>query len=353
MKIRSLLLAILFLFALNIPLAYAFDFLEENEQEPPLKYLYDRNIAVGLELLENKKYSDAKFEFEKAKFLFPEFPESYINLAIIHINRYEYNQAQEELSQAKKLAKENYPKKYIIFYNLGLCAYQKENYQEAVDYFSQCLELKPGLKEALNGLNLAQQNILRKPEPQEITEREEIDPQTITKTIYAKDLDAISKDSQTPQSHKTLEAMNLLRKASAHFKNNETEKAIDCLQQSISLNPNNPQAHYRLGVIYAYLNNFDLAAEYFEEAIKQDPSFVKSYINLGAAYGKLKNYPEAIRVLNKALKVDKNNAKIYYNLGMIASGAGKVKEAKKHFKKARALASKDNDTALLGKIPKL
>lgn len=80
---------------------------------------------------------------------------------------------------------------------------------------------------------------------------------------------------------------------------------------------------------------------------------MKAYINLGATYGKLKNYPEAIKILNKALKIDKNNPKIYYNLGMIASGIGKTKQAKKYFKKARVLANKNNDTVLLGKIPRL
>ena len=146
------------LFILTLPLAYCF---EQSENKPSLKYLYDRYIAIGIEQLKSSDYDQAKFEFEKARFLFPDLPESYLNLALIEIHRYNYPSAIELLSKAKKLMPENYFDEYIILYNLGLCSYQEKDYLRASHYFSQCLKLKPGLEVAKKGLELSDQNLLK------------------------------------------------------------------------------------------------------------------------------------------------------------------------------------------------
>lgn len=351
MKGKLLILSFLVLLILNLPSAYSYP-PESSEQESSLKYLYDRYLAIGIEYLESKKYSEAKFEFEKARFLIPQLPESYINLAIIQIHRYSYQEASQLLEQAEKLTPENYPKQYIIVYNLGLCSYHQGAFRQAAEYFSKCLELKPGLDTAISGLELSLQKMDQKPKPFVVGEESKQTLRQETKTSYSRELDRLSKSIKTASSKPSpLSATDLLSQASICFKNKQIDEALNLTQQTINLDPTNAQAHYRLGVIYASSNRFEKAINSFEAAIENDPSFLKAYINLGGAYGKLKNYSQAIKVLKKALRIDKNNAKIYYNLGMINVGMGKNRRARKYFQKAKVLAAKDGNAQLLQKIP--
>jgi len=352
MKIKVLLLAVSALLILNLSSLYSQP-VDQNQNESTLKYLYERYMTIGLEYLERKSYEEAKSEFEKAKFLFPELAESYINLAIIQIHRYDYEGAVEILKEAKKLMPTNYPKEDILLYNLGLAYYRQHLYEEAFDYFSQCLKVNPGLKEAATGLELCRQKIDRKPASVEIAYAQE-ESKPVVKSRYRQEIGKILDGfEKIPEADASSPATKLLEEASISFKNNQTEKAIDLIQQSIALDPKNPQAHYRLGVVYAYSNRFDEAASYFEQTIKYDPSFLKAYINLGGVYGKLEQYPQALKILNQALRLDKNNAKIYYNLGMVYAGMGKKRQARKHFEKARVLCQQNGDALLLQKIPKL
>jgi len=324
--------------------------LAQDQEKPSLKYLYDRYIAIGIKQLENSSYDQAKFEFEKAQFFLPDQPESYLNLALIEVHRYNYKEALGLLAKARRLIPENYFDEYIILYNLGLCSYQEENYLRASHYFSQCLKLKPQLEVAKKGLELSDKELNQQLKAFKIPAMIE----TKAETTYSQELERVAKKLNLPKGEDSpSKAAKLLEEASLSFKGNNTEKAIALLKQSISLEPKNPQAHYRLGVIYSYLSRFSEAAVEFEEAIKYDPSFVKAYINLGGVYGKLKDYPQAIASLKKALRIDKDNPKIYYNLGMIKVGMGKKRQAKRDFKKAANLCKKSGDTKLLQKIPEL
>ncbi|MBU1112570.1 MAG: tetratricopeptide repeat protein [Candidatus Omnitrophica bacterium] len=324
---------------------------DQPSQDDSLSYLYDRYISSGLNYLGNKRYSEAEFEFEKARNLNPRRPESYLNLAIIKIHRYDYQLARELLKQALEIMPENYPEEYIILYNLGLCSYQEKDYLQAAEYFSQCLKLNPDLNQALAGLKLCRQNIPGEPFSSSNNNfQEKYNPPA--ETAYPQ-REITADHPVPPSSEAVLSADKLMILASQSFKNNKTEEAISLIEKSLNLNPENPEAHYRLGVIYAYLNNFPEAVTCFEKAIAKAPSLTKAYINLGGVYGKLKDYPKALAVLNQALRLDKNNAKIYYNLGMVHIGMSRKGEAKKYFEKARALCRKNGDALLLQKIPDL
>ena len=133
----------------------------------------------------------------------------------------------------------------------------------------------------------------------------------------------------------------------------ENEKAITLLQESLRINPSYAEAYYRLGIIYANLEQYDKAIENFNNATAIKPDFTSAYINLGAAYAYLKDYNQALKYLDKALSLDKENPKIYYNIGLILLVNKNNKKSAYFLSRAKELSQKNNDTLLLEKIKKL
>ena len=130
----------------------------------------------------------------------------------------------------------------------------------------------------------------------------------------------------------------LVNKASQAFEEKSIEKAIRLFQASIRYNPHNSEAHYRLGVVYAYDHNFKAAIASFKHAIKLRSDFSKAYLNMGSAYGQLKNYKLALLCYHKALAFDKNDPVIYYNIGTLYAALGRQDLSQEYLAKAKELA---------------
>ena len=58
------------------------------------------------------------------------------------------------------------------------------------------------------------------------------------------------------------------------------------LKKAISIRPNDPEAHYDMGVVLSRLGRLDDAMESFIAAIKLKPSFAEAHYNLGSYFCK-------------------------------------------------------------------
>jgi len=145
------------------------------------------------------------------------------------------------------------------------------------------------------------------------------------------------KSSDPKEEINSLCADLLFERGSKAFENKKTREAALLLQASIRYNSHDPQAHYRLGIIYISQKEFEKAIENFKRAIKLKRDFTKAYVNLGSAYGKLKQYKPALSYLQKALSLENKDPVIYYNIGLIYSAMKKPDQAKKYFTKAEEL----------------
>jgi tetratricopeptide (TPR) repeat protein len=90
--------------------------------------------------------------------------------------------------------------------------------------------------------------------------------------------------------------------ASLYGEEDEIRKAVDLLEQSIGIDPENATAHYNMGVCYLKVLKsdlevseiwedkaddeefFELAIVSFQRAIEIDPDFFEAYNNLGTLY---------------------------------------------------------------------
>ena len=61
----------------------------------------------------------------------------------------------------------------------------------------------------------------------------------------------------------------------------ENQKAKECYEKAIEINPNYVDAHYNLGVIFKELGENQKAKDCYEKAIEINPNYVNAHNNLG------------------------------------------------------------------------
>jgi tetratricopeptide (TPR) repeat protein len=82
------------------------------------------------------------------------------------------------------------------------------------------------------------------------------------------------------------------------------ERALNNLDQIISVDPNDAQAHEFRGIAYSELGRHELAIEEFEAAIELEPGRKVDPRRLGKSNFHLGRFPEAIPALDRAINVD-------------------------------------------------
>lgn len=115
--------------------------------------------------------------------------------------------------------------------------------------------------------------------------------------------------------------------ASAYDHMEDSDKAIEYLLKSISVNKNYVAARSNLGRIYTELFQFENAEEQLRTALKIDPNNVNTLINLSRLES-LRNKPDlAKQYITKAIDNEPNNAVAHYNLGNTYQQMGEFKKS--------------------------
>ena len=152
----------------------------------------------------------------------------------------------------------------------------------------------------------------------------------------------------------------------AYLTKNENEKAIKCLQKTLSIlkkEDNDVVLRYAsinmtLGVVYAKISKYAFAEKYFKKAISiynnnnmnQCLDNLKCIVNLGNVYANerkyeiaINYYEQAISMYNKMkIKNNADNAGFYMNLGIAYVGINDYDNAIKIYKKAISIIKKIN-----------
>jgi tetratricopeptide (TPR) repeat protein len=84
------------------------------------------------------------------------------------------------------------------------------------------------------------------------------------------------------------------------------QKAADCFQKIIELDPRNYRAYYNLGITYYDMDMPEKALEMYRKAIqlKSDNKFV--HYNMGLVFEETGRFQKALKAYNRALKIDKH-----------------------------------------------
>ena len=92
----------------------------------------------------------------------------------------------------------------------------------------------------------------------------------------------------------------------------EYDKAIECYQKAIEINPDFADAYYNMGIAYRHKENYDKAIECYQKVIEIDPEDADAYNNMGVAYCQKGMKISAADYLYKAglLYLEQNNRQL-------------------------------------------
>ena len=103
---------------------------------------------------------------------------------------------------------------------------------------------------------------------------------------------------------------------------------------AVAKRPENPRAHYNLGVVLAQAGRGGEAIGHYDQALRIKPDYAEAHCNLGITLTQSGRVPEAIEHLEHALRVAPDFPDAHCNLGIALAQAGRVQEALGHFEQA-------------------
>lgn len=252
------------------------------------------------------------------------------NLGFVLLKANNYKQACQVFL---KLAKSDYNKKYIAYYNIAYCYFQlndnplalkyidlsindfphfdrayllqgeiysKElNYQEAKNSYLNCLKINPDSIEAHNNLGVVYSKL----------SMDELSLKEFKTANSLQSNKAIEKNLGFAMAHNSL--------GNLYFKQNKFDQAKQEYLKALEIDPKQSQTYFNLGVLYQNQNDNDKAINAYNLAIKLKPDYYKAYNNLGVIYMQQKKTNQARDCFNKCLKFNHNYQDAITNIKLL------------------------------------
>lgn len=211
--------------------------------------------------------------FKKVTKTQPDQAEGFVQLAVMHVNLEQFQEAVEALRQAVKRK----PDDECYFLLSTLLAIRLNRWQEGLEAANAAIRLNPNYSEAYTSLGYALMKL------------------------------------------------------------NRFEEAIKAHQQAIKLKPDAAIAHYRLGETYAFADRLQEAADAYQQALNLDPDDPQKIMTLGAAFTYLGRHQEAIELLQRAVKLQPDYVAAHYQLGVALARDNQFSESLDAFRETIAL----------------
>ena len=185
--------------------------------------------------------------------------------------------------------------------NNGSLTYQEQ--AKAISTFPY----RDGFYRVFSQTNLALANTLASQSPRGSSPSAEVS-RNITTLIQQSINSARAATTVAPQSYVNWQNLSSIYRGLIGFGQNAESFAIATAQQSINLDPNNPQQYISLGGIYYQLGQWDNAQNQFQIAIALKPDYANSHYNLGHALeqkGDLQNALIQYQIVRSLVAQDK------------------------------------------------
>ena len=137
------------------------------------------------------------------------------------------------------------------------------------------------------------------------------------------------------------QARSLVDEGKELYRTDQDEKAVERFLEAIKLDPDQAEAHFRLGLAYDAVGKEQEAEESYKKSIelykkylKENSEDAESHYNLGQAYAGLHLYSEAVREYRQATKLKDDDSDMFYDLGMALSKLANYDEAVTAFNKS-------------------
>jgi protein O-GlcNAc transferase len=258
----------------------------------------------GFELLQQGKLEEADTLFLQAHLLDLKNIDVLNILGIRAYQKQDYSNALKFLNSANALA----PHSVQTLSNLGLTHHANGHFYNALEYFDQAIAINPNIPETHNNRGNTLKGLNKNKE-------------AIKAYQHALDL--------RPNYGEALSNYGVMILEEGY-----PEKAIPLFEQAINANPNLAVAFNNLGNALTQLESYDSAFQCFERALQIHPGYVDACLNFGNSLKKCKQYSAAIDCYEHALKIQPENAKTFYLLGEIYFETGDSELAKTYYAKS-------------------
>lgn len=187
-----------------------------------------------------------------------------------------------------------------VFSNMGLSQRALEQSADAFDSFQKALTIDDGHFLALCNLT----------------------EMLIEQERYDEALPVCQVGAARHQSH----AIFLYREGQAQEGLGQFQKALQCYEKTVQIDPQNLDARFRAGNMYALMRQFDQAQLVFDQILVTNPLTPAVHLNKGATYVDMGESSAAIESYSRALNIDSSFADAKYNRGRILLANCKFQE---------------------------
>jgi len=238
---------------------------------------------------------------KKAGELSTSTPEIWENLAYIFFND---NQLDDAMIYFKKAYQINGNPEFA--FKIGLIYMMKDDYKNAIDYFTLSLEKNPeNIMEIKENLGISYYHL-------------------------GKYNETIGLLSGVVQNGKAKDVVYFIV-GSSYMKLGLLNKAREYLEEGLKINPSNVNILYSLGILEANKENFDLANSHLEKAviIERSPEIIYA---LALAKMKTGEIEVAVELFEEYKLFHQSDVEIMYKLGLLYIQLNQIDKAKKIFK---------------------
>lgn len=136
----------------------------------------------------------------------------------------------------------------------------------------------------------------------------------------------------SPQEYRTL---------AQHYGEYFVNVSLSYYQHRLKLDPEDAEAHARLGRAVAARGMLDEGMEHLQSAIRLKPDYDAAHFDLGMILLHQMRYLEAYRAFREVVRLNPDDAQAYGCLGIVCLQTGKFDEAETHLKRALAMNPQD------------
>lgn len=142
-------------------------------------------------------------------------------------------------------------------------------------------------------------------------------------------MEAIKLDPDLPEAHFRL-ALGYETLGKQEEAEKEYKKAVETYKKYLAENPDDAEAHYALGQTYAGLSLYSEAIREYREATKRKEDDPDMFYDLGVAHTKLAQYDAAVAAFSKSLELDPDNYRAQDGLDEAKEGVKRIRAGRKH-----------------------
>ncbi len=114
----------------------------------------------------------------------------------------------------------------------------------------------------------------------------------------------------------------------------EIKKAIEAIRKD----PDDPAAHYKLGLVYSKWRRWYKAQSAFKSALSLKPNHADAHAELAWVFYKLRQIKEALEEYQEAVNIEPMSAKAHFGLGLSYLSLGDKAEATEEYKILRNIS---------------